>query len=58
MRGEKPSYRSFALRCAALSGVISLAVNLVLTFTVMGLLYLPIGMAVALGTGPLLYLIL
>ncbi len=52
------SYRSFALRCAILSGLISLVLNLVLAFTVMGLLYIPVGMVVALGTGPLLYLIL
>jgi len=54
----KLSYRSFALWCAVLSGLISLVLNLVLAFTVMGLLYLPVGMVVALGTGPMLYLIL
>ena len=54
----KLSYRTFALRCAVVSGLISLVLNLVLAFTAMGLLYLPIGMVVALGTGPLLYLIL
>lgn len=52
------SYRAFALRCAILSGAIALALNLILAFTVMGLLYLAVGVVVAFATGPLLYLVL
>lgn len=52
------SYRAFAQRCAILSGAISLVLNLILAFAVMGLLYLAVGVVVALATGPLMYLVL
>jgi hypothetical protein len=54
----RASFRSFALRCAVFSGATSLAVNLILSFTVLGVLYLPVGMVLGLCTGPLLYIIL